>query len=100
MEQFIGVLITWPLLTCLNGWVISVTWRWFMVPFGAPAIGVAWAVGLSALVAMFCDTGPSKDTPLLEAIVYTVLKVGLMFLLAYIAHQFMHLPGQLSANIH
>ncbi|MBK3780216.1 hypothetical protein G3A43_08090 [Paraburkholderia aspalathi] len=100
MEQFIGFLITWPLLTCLNGWVISVMWRWFIVPFGAPEIGVAWAIGLTAVATMFCDTTTGKDESFIVAIAHDVLKAGLMLLVAYIAHRFMHLPVQPPVTIH
>jgi hypothetical protein len=29
-----------------HGYALSVLWGWFVVPFGAPAIGVAHAIGL------------------------------------------------------
>lgn len=37
----VGVAIVW------RGFVLSVLWAWFLVPLGAPAIGIALAVGLT-----------------------------------------------------
>ena len=35
----------------ITGWVISVMWRWFVVPLHVPQIGIAHAMGLSLLLA-------------------------------------------------
>jgi uncharacterized membrane protein SpoIIM required for sporulation len=40
------------LLLVEQGWAISTLWGWFVVPLGAPAIGIAAAIGLAATVAV------------------------------------------------
>lgn len=37
----------------LRGFVLSVLWGWFVVPLGAPEIGVASALGLAITVGLF-----------------------------------------------
>lgn len=37
----------------LRAWVLTVLWGWFAVPYGAPAIGIATAIGISLIVSMF-----------------------------------------------
>ncbi len=49
---FVGAIALIPLLTILRGLVLSTLWRWFLVPLGAPAIGIAAAIGISVIVAM------------------------------------------------
>ena len=39
-------------LAAIDGVVVVVLWGWFAVPLGLPTIGVAHAVGISALVAL------------------------------------------------
>jgi len=44
------------------GYVLSVMWGWFLVPLGAPEIGVAHAIGIAGLVAMMAkNSNASKD---------------------------------------
>ncbi len=35
-----------------SGFVLSVLWAWFLVPLGAPEIGIATAIGLSMIVSL------------------------------------------------
>jgi hypothetical protein len=45
-----------------SGYVLSVMWGWFLVPLGAPKIGVAHAIGIAGLVAMIAkNSNVSKD---------------------------------------
>ncbi len=47
--------------TILRGFVLSILWGWFVVPFGVPPIGIAWAIGLSLMVGMVArDSAPKK----------------------------------------
>ena len=37
----------------LRGWVLSILWRWFMVPtLGLPALSVPQAIGIALVVGM------------------------------------------------
>jgi hypothetical protein len=48
------VLIDIPVLM-LRGYVLTYLWRWFIQPFGAPPITIAWAIGLSMFVGFFTN---------------------------------------------
>jgi hypothetical protein len=36
-------------LAIYRAWVLMTLWGWFVVPFGAPRIGMAWAYGLGVI---------------------------------------------------
>lgn len=65
MEKLLGSLlallaiagITVPLFV-LNGFVLSNLWAWFVVPLGAPPIGIAEGIGLAIVVAAMRDSTP------------------------------------------
>lgn len=39
--------------TLLRGWVLSILWRWFMVPtLGLPALSIPQAIGIALVVGM------------------------------------------------
>lgn len=40
----------------LRGWILSILWGWFVVPFGLPQIGIAWAIGLATVVSAITPT--------------------------------------------
>lgn len=42
----LGILVI-ALLVVEQGWAISTLWGWFIVPLGAPSIGVAVAIGIA-----------------------------------------------------
>jgi hypothetical protein len=50
MMTIIMLLIT-PFTTILWGWVLSLLWLWFAVPFDLPPIKIIHACGLRALIA-------------------------------------------------
>lgn len=76
----------------LRGWVMSILWAWFITPFGLPAIGIAWAIGLSAVATMFTanladtsDKDGDTGSKLLQPIVFSLLAL----FMGWIAHTFM-----------
>ncbi len=48
----LGLAILTPAIV-LEGWIITLTWEWFVVPLGASAIGIAHAIGLNVLLSLF-----------------------------------------------
>lgn len=42
-----------------GGFVLYILWGWFVVPLGVPPIGIAWAIGISAVSALLVPTPPS-----------------------------------------
>lgn len=50
LALIIAWLATMVVGAVMSGWVLSVMWGWFVVPFGVPPIGIAWAIGISLVV--------------------------------------------------
>jgi hypothetical protein len=40
----------------LRGWVFSITWKWFLVPLGLPAISVVHAIGVAGVVGLLVQS--------------------------------------------
>ena len=77
----------------IEGFVIATLWGWFVVPFGVAPIGIAWAIGLAALVGTvkpvrltMQDEKPKWWVYLLGVL---VLKPGSLLLIGYIAKGYM-----------
>lgn len=51
--MFLILLSTLIVSIILRGWVLSTLWAWFLVPIGAPAIGIATALGISVIIGLF-----------------------------------------------
>jgi hypothetical protein len=45
----------------LEGWVLSVMWRWFIVPLGAPVISIPAAIGIALLAGMLTHQTRNPD---------------------------------------
>lgn len=90
---FLAVLAYIAFMIVLRGWVISVLWAWFMVPLGLPDIGVAAAVGLSCLMAVFLPTPAQMKNKEAEDRVQTMIYPFVSWVLAlaigWVAHQVM-----------
>lgn len=76
-----------------RGYVLTILWAWFVVPFGVIPIGIAWATGLAFLTYMMLpsgavtDGGERKITGEVAGRAIAVPFFGLTF--GWIAHQFM-----------
>lgn len=57
-------------LMVFRGFVAATLWGWFVVPLGAPVIGVAHAVGLLLLVTLATSDGYDKDNERGDAAYY------------------------------
>lgn len=80
----------------LRGWVLSWLWLWFIVPLGAPDIGVAWAVGISVLMSMLAqspkvdsDKGEDAGEKFAKAIALMLVSPLIALLVGWIAHSVM-----------
>jgi len=60
MTTFLLFIVSMFFSTMIRGWVLAVQWEWFLVPLGAPAVGVAQAIGISIVVAMLTHQ-PTKS---------------------------------------
>ncbi len=75
-------------LTMWQGYVLTILWGWFIVPLGAPTIGVAHAVGFAA---MFVLRGRGRDDnrTVMQAFLSAVITTALALGVGAIAHAFM-----------
>lgn len=66
--MYIVLIALGVILSLLRGLVISILWGWFAVPlFGLPAIGIAYAIGLSTLLAGFFGVKISMEESKLDS---------------------------------
>lgn len=85
--------------TALRGWVLSVMWAWFVVPLGVVPLGVAHAIGLSAVFAalkgvaradVVDDRDRGRDAVTETVVLILSMLASLLFLLVgAVAHAFM-----------
>ena len=77
----------------LNGWVLSVLWRWFVMPtFGVAAISIPAAIGLSMVIhyITYQPVHDPRDTreKLIEALVFLFFKPAIALSFGYVVHRF------------
>lgn len=80
----------------LNAWALTSLWAWFIVPFGLPPIGMAWAMGLSTLASLLRGIRQEPKTEGAEALkrlgmayLNAALLPLICLLVGWIAHSFM-----------
>lgn len=88
-----------PLFAVWRGFVLSILWLWFIVPLGAPQIGIAHCIGISGLLSMLIAHLSSRVDAQIDKEQYTKAFVGslisatltppLFLLFGYIVHKFM-----------
>lgn len=81
----VGALAGFPLLvlalSCLNGWVLTKMWAWFIVPqFNLPSLTLWPAIGLSMTVSHLTFRQTNKDTRKFSETVITALAMPFMTL--------------------
>lgn len=50
--SIIELFVALPLHIVLSGWVLTIFWGWYVVPFGLPTLSLYYGCGLSVLVTM------------------------------------------------
>ena len=63
-SKVLGVIILFlciPFSIMWRGYVLSIMWVWFVVPFGVDPLSVAHLIGLSITVGMFSGIGIRGD---------------------------------------
>lgn len=85
------VILAIPILAIIRGFVLSYLWTWFLVPFGLPEIGVAWAIGISMIIGYLTHegtyTGPADEA--WGKFAGHIFSPFLLLLFGYIVHSFM-----------
>jgi hypothetical protein len=92
------VIILVPLSIIMHGWVLSIMWRWFMVPlFGLPVLTIPYAIGISAVVALFKgnsttnkDDNKTATAKFLEALFVAFVAPLISLGFGWIVLQFIH----------
>ena len=79
-------------LTILEGTLLSLMWKWFMVPLGVPPIGIAHAYGIWSVVSMVRYRHHGEDFDLdkaQKALTSVMYGWAICFICAWIAHKIM-----------
>lgn len=84
--------------TLLNGYVLSVLWRWFMVPtLGLPALSIPQAIGIALVVGMlthqssqhYPENKDEKTSTKVARAIEPVLNPLIVLLIGWVVHQYM-----------
>lgn len=87
----LGIIALFALALVWRGLVLSIMWGWFIVPLGAPEIGVALAIGIAGTIGMITHKMDGGEKPEGQATKEMVMlfTVPLILLgLGWIVHQF------------
>ena len=88
------IVVSVPAMVILYGYCLASLWGWFLVPFGAPPISIAWAIGLIAVRGIVIPTPSSKpksQRPWSD-LFDMIAKPLIILAVGYIAHLFMVAP--------
>ena len=85
--ELLGKLVVAVGVQILGGWIATYIWEWFVVPFGAPSIHLAWAIGLSCLVARYPRGKDDKE--FVETVIGVLVWLFFIWLTAFVASFFM-----------
>jgi hypothetical protein len=85
----VALLVGFP-LSVLRGWVLTILWRWHVVPVtGFAPLGVWPAVGLMAAATLFMYLKPDEERPtavrLVAAAMVSLFAIGMALLVGWIA---------------
>jgi uncharacterized membrane protein len=72
-----------------RGIVLSVLWKWFIVPLGVIEIGIFHAIGFSLLVTYLVFQMPSREISWGETIITSFVISLVVLLFGFIFHLFM-----------
>jgi hypothetical protein len=81
------------IVTLYEGWATKTIWNWFIpaIFHGAPRLGIAQAVGLSLIPAIFMAAPTSnkkKNDSLAESILTQLIRVLMLLVIGAIVHDF------------
>jgi len=87
-----------PASIIMNGWVLSIMWKWFVVPlFHLPELTIAYAVGISMVISLFKDKSSvtqnnekSLSEKIISAFTYAFIVPLLSLGFGWIVLQFIH----------
>jgi len=87
-----------PASIIMKGWVLSIMWQWFVVPFfHLPELTIAYAVGISMVISLFKDKSSvsqnnekSLSAKIISAFICTFILPLLSLGFGWIVLQFIH----------
>lgn len=89
----LGLLAAGVALDFWNAFVITLLWRWFAVPLGVPAIGMAMAIGLAMLASRFNGGsdrmrygGPLTSEDIERLMLHGAIRPTMVLGVGYLAH--------------
>lgn len=89
LAKMLAGLLLFPITLVAYAFVVATFWGWFVVPLGAPDIGLAHAYGLAILVGMVAKRHTKDERSVLEAFAGALMYCGLALLFGWIAHLLM-----------
>lgn len=84
----LGGLALIPVVIVIRAAILVSIWAWFMVPLGAPDIGVAMAIGITCVVSMIVPH-PDKKGDGWQGVIGSVIGWLVVWLIAWIAQMFL-----------
>ncbi|MBH3259170.1 hypothetical protein I5P78_22460 [Serratia marcescens] len=83
----VGVVV-WLLSIIYFGFVATILWSWFIVPFGITPINLAWAIGLACLFGLGKGVPrPSvNDESIFSELLMPFISTTLLLIIGYFAH--------------
>jgi hypothetical protein len=85
----VALLLALPFGIVWQGFITVVLWGWFVVPlFGLPQLGIAYAVGLRALIGSFTIRQPSDSEGVAAVIVKSILYPAAILAIGWVASLF------------
>lgn len=100
MLKFIGGLVVLVGADLLNGWVLSILWRWFIVPtFNLPHLQVVPAMGIAVVVSHLTGHGGRSNSQdddeeslgetVVKNVFYSVITSFLALFVGWVIHFFL-----------
>lgn len=93
--MFLAFVLAFVIWAVWGGYVLSILWGWFIVPFGLPNITIAEAVGISIIISSFkaSDTRTNKNkslsTIITESLSTAIISPGVTLALGWVVHLFL-----------
>lgn len=87
--KFIGIVALLILSIILTAYTVSTLWLWFIVPLGAPTIGMAHAYGAALLLQYLTVRVSDKEEDVGATVVLQILKSLGALLVGLVTLQFM-----------
>ena len=76
-------------LIVMRAWVLTILWGWFIVPFGLPALGIAWAIGIAATISIFTAKPVKSEEGDNSSLAFAIVQPLMALLIGFVAHSFL-----------